>query len=63
MTLADILQVVDKFSLRDKQLLREYLEREERKQLANEKIRRLDAGFAAMLQGLSEADLDAIRLS
>jgi hypothetical protein len=60
MTLADILQVVDKFSLRDKQLLREYLEREERKQLANEKIRRLDAGFAAMRQGLSEADLDAI---
>jgi uncharacterized protein YeeX (DUF496 family) len=60
MTLDEILQIVDKFSLKDKQQLREYLEREERKQLANEKIRRLDAGFAAMRQGLSEADLDAI---
>jgi hypothetical protein len=60
MTLADILQVVDKLSLKDKQFLREYLEREARKQLADEKIRRLDAGFAAMRQGLSESDLDAI---
>jgi hypothetical protein len=60
MTLDEILQIVDKFSLKDKQQLREYLEREERKQLANEKIRRLDAGFAAMRQGLNEADLDAI---
>ena len=60
MTLADIMQAADKLSQTDRRESIEYLERQERKQLAEEKIRRLNEGFALLREGLSDASLEAI---